>query len=338
MQSAAAKTDDAPPEEEEEEDVYKLEKELGRRMTIASLIYEQGCDDEVVSAAKKAEGKAKLSELLTENSMASLYATVYTKFGWGVDAALVEKMRVANAAKVVEWDEKLADAEKHHGEQEVYDAVIGKADAVAAFGDEDDATAAYLVALDKAFSSGQRIDIQMKMMHAGLFAGNFEYVDGLLRKLRPLVEKAGDWDRRNRLKVYEATFAMSKRSMKIAADFFLDTTKTFTSYDLMPYVVSARQSRQPVAWRAIVREGAPPPTHRARTRCAYALRALSLALAHDARIHFTTHRTVQVRQVHLLHCGDVRRRARTRRAEREGGRDSGDSCRACRAACRRRVP
>ena len=234
VQSVAAKTDGAPPEEDEEEDVYKLEKELGRRMTIASLIYEQGCDEEVVSAAKKEEGKAKLSELFTVNSMASLYSSIFAKFGWGVDTALVEKMRAANAAKVVEWDEKLADAEKNHGEQEVYDAVIGKADAVAAFGDEEEVTAAYLVALDKAFSSGQRIDIQMKMMHAGLFAGNFEYVDGLLRKLRPLVEKAGDWDRRNRLKVYEATFAMSKRSMKVAAELFLDTTKTFTSYDLMP--------------------------------------------------------------------------------------------------------
>jgi 26S proteasome regulatory subunit N7 len=144
-------------------------------------------------------------------------------------------MQSTNASKIVEWDEKLANAEENHGEQEVYDAVIGKADIVAAFGTEDEAIAAYEVAMERDYSSGQRIDIQMKMMHAGLFAGNFDFVDILLRKLRPLVEKSGDWDRRNRLKVYEATFALSKRSMKRAADLFLDTTKTFTSYDLMPY-------------------------------------------------------------------------------------------------------
>ena len=233
--SAAAKKMD--PEEDpavdEEEDPYKEEKELGLRMTIAALIYEQGCDDVVVTPAKKAEGKATLAKLLEENSMAELYATTYAKFGWDADTELIATMRAANAAKVVEWDAKLLDAETNHGEQEVYDAVIGKADVVASFGTEAEAIAAFTVALDKAFSTGQRIDIRMKMLHAGLFAGNFEYVDSLLRKLRPLVEKGGDWDRRNRLKVYEATFAMSKRRMKPAAELFLDTTKTFTSYDLM---------------------------------------------------------------------------------------------------------
>ena len=47
----------------------------------------------------------------------------------------------------------------------------------------------------------------------------------------------GDWDRRNRLKVYEGLYAMSIRDFLKAANLFLDTISTFTSYELMDYDV-----------------------------------------------------------------------------------------------------
>ena len=45
----------------------------------------------------------------------------------------------------------------------------------------------------------------------------------------------GDWDRRNRLKVYEGLYAMSIRDFLKAANLFLETISTFTSYELMDY-------------------------------------------------------------------------------------------------------
>lgn len=50
---------------------------------------------------------------------------------------------------------------------------------------------------------------------------------------RRIIEEGGDWDRRNRLKVYEATFLMSIRSFKRASELFIDTLATFTSTELM---------------------------------------------------------------------------------------------------------
>ena len=50
-----------------------------------------------------------------------------------------------------------------------------------------------------------------------------------------LIELGGDWDRRNRLKVYSGLYAMSVRDFKEAANNFLDTVSTFTSYELMDY-------------------------------------------------------------------------------------------------------
>jgi 26S proteasome regulatory subunit N7 len=50
-----------------------------------------------------------------------------------------------------------------------------------------------------------------------------------------LIEEGGDWDRRNRLKVYTGLYALIKRDFKTAAKQFLDTVATFTSYELMNY-------------------------------------------------------------------------------------------------------
>lgn len=50
-----------------------------------------------------------------------------------------------------------------------------------------------------------------------------------------LFEEGGDWERKNRLKVYEGLYCMSTRNFKKAADLFLDSISTFTTYEIFPY-------------------------------------------------------------------------------------------------------
>ena len=52
-----------------------------------------------------------------------------------------------------------------------------------------------------------------------------------------LIDKGGDWDRRNRLKVYHGLYYLSIRDFKNAAENFLESISTFTSYELMDYKV-----------------------------------------------------------------------------------------------------
>jgi 26S proteasome regulatory subunit N7 len=47
--------------------------------------------------------------------------------------------------------------------------------------------------------------------------------------------QGGDWDRRNRLKVYEAIFLMVGRNLKKAAELLLDCIATFTCVELTSY-------------------------------------------------------------------------------------------------------
>ena len=48
-----------------------------------------------------------------------------------------------------------------------------------------------------------------------------------------MIEEGGDWDRRNRLKVYEACHLMSIRNFKGAALLFLDALPTFTCTEVI---------------------------------------------------------------------------------------------------------
>ena len=50
-----------------------------------------------------------------------------------------------------------------------------------------------------------------------------------------LIEEGGDWDRRNRLKVYKGYHALTSRDFQTAATNFLESISTFTSYELMKY-------------------------------------------------------------------------------------------------------
>ena len=50
-----------------------------------------------------------------------------------------------------------------------------------------------------------------------------------------LIEKGGDWDRRNRLKVYQGLHSLTVRQFKKAAELFIDALSTFTATELISY-------------------------------------------------------------------------------------------------------
>jgi len=50
-----------------------------------------------------------------------------------------------------------------------------------------------------------------------------------------LIEEGGDWDRRNRLKVYKGLNLLSTRQFKRGSELLLDALSTFTATELISY-------------------------------------------------------------------------------------------------------
>lgn len=132
-------------------------------------------------------------------------------------------------------DEKIEDAEKNLGETEVREANLAKAEYLSLIGDRENALTQFRKTFEKTATLGHKLDIVFHQIRIGFFYLDYDLIKRNLDKAKTLIEEGGDWDRRNRLKVYQGLYSVVMRDFKTAAKQFLDTVATFTSYELMDY-------------------------------------------------------------------------------------------------------
>ncbi|XP_066997445.1 26S proteasome non-ATPase regulatory subunit 6 [Anabrus simplex] len=177
----------------------------------------------------------KLMDAIKADDMAPFYEECGQHLHWTLDQDLLDKMKTKNSEKLKELDDAIEDAEKNLGEMEVREANLKKAEYLCRIGDKENALSAFRKTYDKTVSLGHRLDIVFHIIRIGLFYLDHDLITRNIEKAQSLIEEGGDWDRRNRLKVYEGTYCMIIRDFKGASTFFLDTISTFTSYELMDY-------------------------------------------------------------------------------------------------------
>ena len=74
------------------------------------------------------------------------------------------------------------------------------------------------------------MDLVFLNIRIGLFHNDHTITTANIAKAKQMLEEGGDWDRRNRLKVYEGLYAMAVRDFSSAAKLFLDAVSTFTRW------------------------------------------------------------------------------------------------------------
>ncbi|WVR03629.1 hypothetical protein IAU60_000622 [Kwoniella sp. DSM 27419] len=148
---------------------------------------------------------------------------------------LIERMEEKNRSTLDEFDKKLKDAEENEGESEISENLRGKAMYLCRIGDKERAMSALETALEKTAGLGARIDLVLAMVRMGFFVQDTQLVMANITKANDLIDSGGDWDRRNRLKVYRAIHFLSIRDFKEAAELLIDSLSTFTANELMEY-------------------------------------------------------------------------------------------------------
>jgi len=186
-------------------------------------------------AAKKQDWTEFLTLVERFNSVA-VYEVVCKETSTPVDGKLLAKMKAANETRLKEIDDAIKDAIENEGDMEVRDATMAKAQILARTADKSTAIAGYEEAekLPKT-TSGQKLDCRFHLMRIGMFWGDIPMVESHVKVCQEVVDKGGDWERRNRLKVYEATYLLSIRSFKKAAMLLLESISTFTATELYSY-------------------------------------------------------------------------------------------------------
>jgi 26S proteasome regulatory subunit N7 len=186
--------------------------------------------------------KEKLLGIIKENKMSPYYEIVCKDLHWSLDANLLKEMKEDNKKTLAELEEKIKDAEENLGESEHREALLKKSEHLARIGDKDAAVEAVRMTNTKTVGLGNRMDLVFLNIRIGLFFMDHEIIKANIDKARTMLDEGGDWDRRNRLKVYEGLYAMSIRDFERSARLFLDAVSTFTSYELMDYVLFVKYS------------------------------------------------------------------------------------------------
>ncbi|KAK1266222.1 26S proteasome non-ATPase regulatory subunit 6 [Acorus gramineus] len=179
--------------------------------------------------------REEVSASIASNDMASLYESLVSASALEADAAALEAMRGRIGEELKKLDDKIADAEENLGESEVREAHLAKSLFYIRIGDKDKALEQLKVTEGKTVAVGQKMDLVFYTLQLGFFYMDFDLISKSIDKAKNLFEEGGDWERKNRLKVYEGLYCMSTRNFKKAASLFLDSISTFTTYELFPY-------------------------------------------------------------------------------------------------------
>mmetsp|Transcript_10068 Transcript_10068/g.18660 ORF Transcript_10068/g.18660 Transcript_10068/m.18660 type:complete len:411 (-) Transcript_10068:251-1483(-) len=179
--------------------------------------------------------KSEVLEAVKKHNLLPIYKCFYKELGWEVDQELVSVMQKFIDDKLIEFDAKAKDAEENLGETEVRDAMLAKAMFLSEVGDKENTVEAFKAVNLKAVGVGSKIDMTLNQIRLFLFHGDLPGARDLLENARRLCTEGGDWERKNKLKVYSAAFAAATRDLSTAADLFLESVTTFTTTELLSF-------------------------------------------------------------------------------------------------------
>jgi len=192
-------------------------------------------DSELVSREEKEELKKDILKCVEEDNMTPFYLDVCRKFGWAIDQALVAKMKEKNEETLKTISEKIEFSEKNEGEAEILEQMMNRLKLAMRTGDKEEALKQFAEIRKKSLSTTQKIELLMDEARLGMFSNDLEMMKAKIKDAKTMVDDGGDWDKRNRIKVYEGLLALQLRDFKTAATLFLDVCPTFASTECCTY-------------------------------------------------------------------------------------------------------
>mmetsp|Transcript_40780 Transcript_40780/g.94494 ORF Transcript_40780/g.94494 Transcript_40780/m.94494 type:complete len:402 (-) Transcript_40780:368-1573(-) len=179
--------------------------------------------------------KAKILATATERHAAPLYRALCEATEQMPDASAVKGMEEVVAAKLKTLEEERANALENEGESELRSVLYQRARLHMHILDKPAALAAFDETYAKTVPIGQKLDVVFCKLRIGLYDLDHVLLKENIAKAKELLDQGGDWERRNRLKVYEAMYLVSVRQFEQAATLLLDSVATFTATEVCSY-------------------------------------------------------------------------------------------------------
>mmetsp|Transcript_100712 Transcript_100712/g.285428 ORF Transcript_100712/g.285428 Transcript_100712/m.285428 type:complete len:386 (+) Transcript_100712:72-1229(+) len=191
-----------------------------------------------VCASKEDKQKlcAEVLQAVEKNSMLPWYESHLCPGILGpVDEALKARLQKKNDEELATLEEAIKDAKENLGDVEIRDCLLAKAHFFNRIGDKEKALQAYQDAYEKTVGVGGKLDNILTNIRIAFFFDDQELAKKEIDRAKVELSKGGDWERRNKLKVYEGIYLMITRSWKDAATLFLNVMPTFTATEVVDF-------------------------------------------------------------------------------------------------------
>lgn len=182
-----------------------------------------------------AEAERKLHQSIVDGNLAPLYKHLVPLGSSEYDEALVARMEAANKEEEEKLKAAIKEAEESEDDSSVLEAWTKLGMWYCQICDLANAEQTLRKTSEKTASIGPKIDICLALVRMGFLYEDLKLIAKELETARALIERGGDWERKNKYKTYNGLYLMSIRRFDDAADLLIDSFATFTCTELLSY-------------------------------------------------------------------------------------------------------
>ena len=136
---------------------------------------------------------------------------------------------------ITKIDELISQAQADGDDVQLRDAYASKAEHYEKQKQYDKAIENYQLALSKTAGAQKKLEYQLAVLHIYYLLDNFSKFSELLETCKRLNEEGGDWEKKNKLLVYEGLWLIKKRDLETAAVTLLSCVNTFNAPEILPF-------------------------------------------------------------------------------------------------------
>ena len=144
-------------------------------------------------------------------------------------------MSITFEEKLKSLDEKIAKTEDTVEEVDVTHYIFEKAKLYKENNMKTEALEEFKNVIAKTQSFNLKMDSYFEILHIGIIHKDLSLLKEYRDKCSQSLQEGGDWEKRNRLKVYDGLYSLLQRNFKDSGRLFLEALMTFTNYELFDY-------------------------------------------------------------------------------------------------------
>lgn len=138
-------------------------------------------------------------------------------------------------AQIKELDQKIEDMSNAVEETDVTVHIYEKGKLYKDRKMKSEALEQFKLTIEKTQSFNLKVDAIFEILHIGILYKDLDILEEYLEFCKKVLKDAGDWEKRNRLKVYDGLYQLLNRNFNDSGKLFIDALMTFTNYELFDY-------------------------------------------------------------------------------------------------------